>query len=69
MGYFPDDSWLFSLKLFSKDGAVVLQTGWDWAAHGDCKTHTEHLNDGERVIGYKSRSIPLFYDCAYHRDF
>ena len=46
---------LFGLKFYSKDGAVVLQTGYDWVANG-CNTHTVHLEDGERVIGFKSRA-------------
>jgi hypothetical protein len=46
---------LYGLKFYSKDGAVVLKTGYDWVA-GSYKTHTVVLADGERVIGYKSRS-------------
>ena len=46
---------LRGLKFYTKDGAVVLQTRFDWVANG-YKTHTVHLEDGERVIGYKSAS-------------
>ncbi len=46
------------LKLYGKDGAVVLQTGVDWVAICG-KTHTVYLEDGERVIGYKSDSRDL----------
>ncbi len=53
------------LKFYSKDGAVVLKTGRDWVASGR-KTHTVHLADGERVIGYKSGTHP---DYACHYDF
>ncbi len=64
---------LTSLKFYSKDGAVVLQTGFDWVANRSwgCKSHTVHLEDGERVIGYKSSSRPnsVYYYWAYHYDF
>jgi len=56
---------LWGLKFYSKDGAVVLKTGYDWVA-GGCKTHTVILADGERVIGYKSRSHATN---AWHYDF
>ena len=52
---------LCGLKFYTKDGAVVLQTGFDWVAKSWSKTHTVHLEDGERVIGYKSRTyIPNY---------
>ncbi len=57
---------LKGLKFYSKDGAVVLKTGWDWVAHSSCKTHTVVLADGERVIGYKSRGHAT---SAAHYDF
>ena len=44
----------------------MLKTGYDWVAHGSYKTHTVILADGERVIGYKSRSHATD---AYHYDF
>ena len=47
---------LVGLKFYGKDGSVVLKTGWDWISDDYLKTHTVHLEDGERVIGYKSRS-------------
>ena len=56
---------LRGLKFYSKDGAVVLKTSYDWVANG-YKTHTVILADGERVIGYKSRSHATY---AYHYDF
>ena len=46
---------LVGLKFYGKDGAVVLKTGYDWVA-GGYKTQTVYLEDGERIIGYKSRS-------------
>ena len=57
---------LYGLKFYSKDGAVVLKTGFDWVASSSYKTHTVILADGERVIGYKSRSHATH---AYHYDF
>ncbi len=55
IGY-ADNHSLEGLKFYSKDGAVVLKTEEDWVADG-FKTHTVQLEDGERVIGYKSRSL------------
>ena len=44
---------LTGLKFYSKDGVVVLQSGDVWnATDVSLKTHTVHLEDGERVIGY-----------------
>ena len=45
---------LGGLKFYTKDGAVVLKTAWDWVGKSDFKTHTVLLKAGERVIGYKS---------------
>ncbi len=58
---------LRGLKFYSKDGAVVLKTGFDWVADKYDKTHTVHLADGERVIGYKSRTRNT--NDATHADF
>ncbi len=43
----------------------MLKTNYDWVANGN-KTHTVILADGERVIGYKSRSDAT---AAWHYDF
>ncbi len=43
----------------------MLKTGYDWVANSSSKTHTVILADGERVIGYKSRSDATY---AYHYD-
>ena len=56
---------LVGLKFYSKDGAVVLKTGWNWVTNG-CKTHTVHLEDGERLNGYKTRIVS---DTAVYYDF
>ncbi len=56
IGFEPWDQRLYGLKFYSKDGAVVLQTGYDWVADF-FPTHTVYLEDGERVIGYKSRVL------------
>ncbi len=63
---------LCGLKFYSKDGAVVLQTErnvWDVDRVYHYKTLTVQLDDGERIIGYKSRSNPKWPDKAYHCDF
>ncbi len=54
---------LVGLRFYSKDGEVVLKTGYHWVA---CiwPPHTVYLEEGERVIGYKSRMNPHFPDCA-----
>ena len=57
---------LFGFKFYAENGAIVLQTGWDWVKIGD-KTHTENLDEGERILGYISRT--LRDGCAYHCDF
>ena len=41
-----------------------MYTGWDWVAVG-WKTHKVHLEDGERVIGYRSRNEDLNWACHY----
>jgi hypothetical protein len=35
----------------------------------DCEIKTVHLEDGERIIGYKSRSGPNHPNSAWHYDF
>ncbi len=57
---------LKGLKFYSKDGAVVLQNGFYCDANG-FSTHTVHLVDGERVIGYKSGTFNPIY--VIHLDF
>ena len=57
------------LKFYSKDGAIVLKTGYDWVAAHCYKTHTVHLEDGERVIGYKSKGRSYHPHTAMHADF
>ncbi len=64
--YDPNDQRLLGLKFYGKDGAVVLETGHKWPANTWCKTHTVHLEDGERVIGFKSRTHSSL---AFHYDF
>ncbi len=67
IGYYPGTQILTGLKFYAKDGAIVLQTGYDWVADSDFKTHTVDLSDGERVIGFKSRTFNPNW--AYHCDF
>ncbi len=65
IGYRLISHLLLGLKFYSKNGAVVLETGFDWDEIDYYKTHTVHLEDGERVIGYRSRSNPKFDACHY----
>jgi hypothetical protein len=65
IGYDPNSQRLYGLKFYGKDGAVVLKTGFDWFDYTGWKTHTVHLADRERVIGYRSRSDPIVDACHY----
>ncbi len=45
---------LCGFKFYAQNGAIVLQTGFhNWEEYG-FKTHTENLDEGERIIGYIS---------------
>ena len=66
IGFWQNDQLLRGRKFYAKDGAVVLQTGFDWVATGYCQTHTMHLEDGERLIGYKTGIVS---DTAVYYDF
>ena len=54
------------LKFYDKDGAVVLHTGFNWTTYRINKSHSINLEDGERVIGFKSGSEPNFSEGAFH---
>ena len=64
IGYHTGYHWLRGLKFYTRDGAVVLKTAWDWVGSSNYKTHTVLLEDGERVIGFKSGSDPKYPNCA-----
>jgi hypothetical protein len=49
------NGFLCGFKLYAENGAIVLQTPWDWVENG-YPTHTENLDEGERIIGYISRT-------------
>jgi len=46
--------YLYGFKLYDQNGTIVLQTGFDW--ENSYQTHTEILVEGERILGYISRS-------------
>ena len=50
IGY-NSSGFLAGFNLYAQNGAIVLQTGFDWV---DCgyETHTEYLDEGERLIGW-----------------
>ena len=50
------------------NNALVLSTGNRWESK-DYATHTELLEEGERIIGFKSRADPWNSDIAFHLDF
>ncbi len=64
IGYHPEDQMFVVLKFYSKDGAVNLQNRFGWFA--DFETHTVHLENAERVIGYKSRLNAYYSDFVFH---
>jgi hypothetical protein len=64
IGYNSFNQCLVGLKFYFKYGAVLPETEWNWVSNG-YSTHTVHLEDGERVIGYRSRSKPIFDACHY----
>ena len=55
IGYFSNGA-LMGFKFYAENGAIVLQTGFDWVEDG-YKTHTENLDEGERILGYVSRTF------------
>ncbi len=69
IGYRTSNNCLCGFKFYTKDGAVVLMTAYDWVGDSDFKTHTVLLEDGERVIGYKSGGHPEYPNCAWHYNF
>ncbi len=56
---------LSGLKFYFKDGAIIFEDTYGWDSNDRFKTHTVHLDDGERVIGYKSTNL----NHAYHENF
>ncbi|MFM7854486.1 MAG: hypothetical protein ACKO96_21825, partial [Flammeovirgaceae bacterium] len=53
IGYYGG-GYLCGFKLYDQNGAIVLQTSYDWQKYGH-PTHTENLEEGERILGYISR--------------
>ncbi len=66
IGYRSSNGFLAGFKLYAENGAIVLQTCSDWVEHG-YPTHTENLDEGERILGYISRA--LYDGYAAHSDF
>ena len=56
------------LKFYAENGVVALQTELDWD-DDDYEIETVCLEDGERVICYRSRRSPKFPNLAIHCDF
>ena len=57
---------LAALKFYDKDGAIVFKMGGE-TNYRYLKSHMVHLEDGERVIGYKSTRTYL--NRGYHKYF
>jgi hypothetical protein len=67
IGYNSANGGLCGFKLYAENGAIVLRTDYhDWVEDG-YHTHTENLDEGERIIGYISRTVNK--GCAGHGDF
>ncbi len=66
IGYYSNSGWLSGFKLYDHNGAIVLQTCHDWVKWGR-ETHTENLDEGERILGYISST--WLNGNAYHCDF
>ena len=64
--YDKEDGLLGGFKLYDHNGAIVLQTGYDWVKDR-FETHTENLRKGERILGYISRTN--IDESASHCDF
>ena len=54
--------------MYDANGRLVLWFGNQWG-NQEFKVHSELLQNGERIIGYKSRAHPAYEDCAIHCDF
>ncbi len=66
IGYCSRIGIVYGFKLYAENGDIVLQTDYDWVGLG-WKTHTENLDEGERILGYISRTV--LDGRAYHMDF
>ena len=55
-GYEGYEGLLCGFRFYDQNGAVVLQTGYDWVKENNHRTLTEILQEGERIIGYISRN-------------
>jgi hypothetical protein len=54
------------VQLFDRDGNKVLETLWE--GFGGYKSHEVILEEGERIIGFKSKQNHPNYD-AWHDNF
>ena len=57
--------YIFGLRLYDNNDALVLSTGKRWSSK-ECLTHTELLEEGERIIGYKLKVDPWNTEKALH---
>ncbi len=64
--YRESDTILYKIELFGKDGSKLLETGF---STNGCKSHEIVLEEGERIIGVKSRTYASYPSYAYHCDF
>ncbi len=64
--YDESRAFLYKIELFGKDGTKLLETGY---STNGCKSHEIVLEEGERIIGVKSRTLADWLNHAYHCDF
>ncbi len=64
--YRVSDALLYKIEMYAKDGSKILETGFN--ANG-FRSHEIVLEDGERIIGIKSRTYSESPTYAYHCDF
>ncbi len=64
--YRDSDALVWKIELFAKDGAKLLETG---VSSNGYKSHEIVLEEGERIIGIKSRTHSTWPAFAYHCDF
>jgi hypothetical protein len=67
IGYGPNNQVLAGLKFYDRHGQLIFKTGFDRVNYH--KSYSEYLAEGERVLGYRSRTHPDLTDWAYHCDF
>ncbi len=64
--YEENKAFLYKIEMFGKDDLKLLETGFPT---NGCKPHEIILEEGEKIIGVKSRTYPNCPNYAFHCDF